>query len=218
MTHWGWYWKIKKKHNPKALCSWFSEIDSFEMFKNKEGLEWVRRSQDRVLLEIPRYKFKAMLEENDDIRVVFEQGTYIIPVESKPCNFGGFYRFFHCPQCNSRMRKLYCLQGRYLCRKCAKLSYYSQQLRPLKRTRYMQYKATDYLKNRAGSLEQKPPRMRQHTFQKLRRKYLLYDQRGFNEGVRELREWYGAKIERFVEGYFPPSTLCDIFDFDDERP
>lgn len=33
MTHWGWYWKVKKKHIPKTLCSKLTAIDSFKLFK-----------------------------------------------------------------------------------------------------------------------------------------------------------------------------------------
>lgn len=33
-THWGWYWKIKKHHKVKTLCSQLLSIDSFKFFKN----------------------------------------------------------------------------------------------------------------------------------------------------------------------------------------
>ena len=64
MTHWGWYWKIKKQHSPKALCSSFGfmEIDSFSMFKNKELVRLIREGNDRIALEIPDYKFTATLQ------------------------------------------------------------------------------------------------------------------------------------------------------------
>lgn len=178
MTHWGWYWKVKKRHRRKALCTWsqFNEIDSFQMFKNKEGMEWVRKSPSKLLFEIfYPYELKATLLENDSLRMDYESGSYKIPVEKKLCNYGGYYRFFHCPNCKKRMRKLYCLKGIYLCRKCAHLGYYSQRVRPSKRCLTMMGEIKDKLKNRGGSLESKPPRMQQHTFKKLKAKYYDYE-------------------------------------------
>lgn len=209
MTHWGWYWKIKKKHKPKATCSRFSltALDSFDLFKNKEGIAYTRNAKDRTILEIPRYKLKAALMEDDSLAVVYDGGSYIIPVETKPCNYGGSYRFFHCPQCNARMRKLYCMEGKYLCRKCANLGYYSQRLRPNELCFYMQDKVKAQLKNHAGSLDQKPPWMKQHTFQKLRIKYVNYGQKEANITHQEIFERFGI-VE---DAYFPPSDLYDAY-------
>lgn len=117
MTHWGWYWKYRKQHIPKGLCSWesWNTIDSFEIFnKNSEGLVWVRNSANKVLFEIfYPYKLKACLQADGSLEITSEAGCYIIPMEKKPCNYGGYYYFFHCPNqnCRRRMRKLYCLKG-----------------------------------------------------------------------------------------------------------
>ena len=35
MTHWGWYWNVKKKHIAKKLCSNLRSIDSFKIQKPK---------------------------------------------------------------------------------------------------------------------------------------------------------------------------------------
>lgn len=95
MTHWRWYWKVKRKHKRKALCTWFifSEIDSFAMFKNQQLVQFVRESADRVSLIIPQYNLQATLD-NDNLHVVYDGGSYVIPVEKKPCNFGGFLSLF----------------------------------------------------------------------------------------------------------------------------
>lgn len=164
MTHWGWYWKVKRKHKPKKLCSSLAVIDSFEMFKYKEGLEWVRSSKDRICFKVFQNNVIAKLMDDYSLNVSYDRGSYIISAEKKTCNFGGHYYFFHCPQCDKRMRKLYLFEGKYLCRKCANLGYYSQRLRPSERNAYMSYKIKDFLKDRAGSLDQKPPWMKQHTF------------------------------------------------------
>lgn len=177
MTHWGWYWKYRKEHTPKRPCSDFGlcEIDSFDMYKNRELIELVRNSPDRRSFEVPRYKLKAtLLAGSDSLRVDYERGSYIIPVERMPCNYGGYYYFFRCPQCKTRMRKLYCLEGRYLCRKCANLGYLTQRLRPSRRCLAMARKIKDKLEGMAGSLERKPPWMKQRTFKKLKSRHFEY--------------------------------------------
>lgn len=212
MNHWGWYWRIKKQHKPKALCSRliFSEIDSFNMFKNKELVRLVKESKDRICLIIPRYNLTATMQDDNSLIVNFDNGSYIIPVEKKACNYGGFYHFFHCPRCQARMRKLYCIEGAYLCRKCANLGYYSQRLRPSERCAEMSYNVMRYLKNQAGSLDQKPPWMTQREFQKLRRKFVKYDEKRFHQLNKELRARYGSKFETdFTDYYIPPDNVYD---------
>lgn len=216
MTHWWWYWKIKKKHTPKELCSWlrFCELDSFDMFKTKELVRLVKESEDRVCLQVPKYDLVAILQDNDFISVTFNNGSYIIATEKKPCNFGGYYYFFHCPQCNLCMRKLYCIDGKYLCRKCANLGYYSQRLRPSERLARQRYKVEEHLTNYAGSLDRKPPRMKRHTFQKLRSKFVKYDEMQFNATRAELLLWYGTKAKLFLgDPYYllVPSNLYDAY-------
>ncbi len=214
--NWYWYWRIKKQHIPKSLCSafWLSEIDSFDMFKHPEAVQLVKESADKLSLSIPRYSLKAFLQDDDSLLVQYSGGSYAIPVEKKSCNYGGFYRFFHCPKCDKRMRKLYCVKGMYLCRKCANLGYYSQRLRPSERCKNASYDIENFLKNRGGSLKQKPPWMKNSTFQKLRRKYVEYDEMAFNATDKELRDWYGERAEYLIgDPYFfhVPSDLYDAY-------
>jgi len=61
MAHWGWYWKIKKRHKRKRTCSGIDTIDSFDMFKNKVGTQ---ACMGKVAYEIPRYNLKATLHED----------------------------------------------------------------------------------------------------------------------------------------------------------
>jgi hypothetical protein len=206
--HWGKYWR-SKNHKPKSLCSGFPlcEIDSFDIFNSQLFVQFLKHAKSRIILEIPKYHLKASLLPNNHLHVIFDGGSYTIPVEQKPCNFGGFYNFFHCPKCDKRMRKLYCLDGQYLCRKCANLGYYSQRLRPSQRNAHMSYNVKDFLQDKAGSLNQRPPWMKQYIFQKLRRKYIKYDQKYFNEVCKELMEWYGER----GDWYFPPSDMWDAF-------
>lgn len=73
MTHWGWYWKVKKKHVPKRLCSEesFHAIDSFEMFKNKEFIKLIRSSIDKVSFAIQKYKLVAKLQDDNSLSIQF---------------------------------------------------------------------------------------------------------------------------------------------------
>ena len=211
--NWYWYWTIKKQHKPKSLCSgfWLSEIDSFDMFKHQEAVQFVRESADKLSLSIPRYSLKAFLQDDDSLLVQYSGGTYVIPVEKKSCNYGGFYCFFHCPKCNARMRKLYCIKGMYLCRKCANLGYYSQRLRPTERCKDASYDIEKFLKNRGGSLRLKPPRMKKHTFQKLRQKYVRYDQLAFLAHSKELLDWHGERARIYLNYYRPPDDMYDAY-------
>lgn len=108
MTHWGWYWKVKLKHKPKDLCSYqrFAELDSFSLFKNKQLVEFVRTSKDKTCITIPAYGLVMSLTADDDLHVKYHDGTYVVPTESMPCTYGGSYRFFRCPDCARRVRKL----------------------------------------------------------------------------------------------------------------
>jgi hypothetical protein len=73
----------------------------------------------------------------------------------------------------------------------------------------MSLRVKDFLKNRAGSLRKKPPRMHHSTFQKLKIKYVKYDEQRFNEKNKENLAWFGSDIERFIDCYFPPDGVYD---------
>ncbi len=186
MTHWGWYWKVKKQHKPRKSCSAFITIDSFEMFRNKEGVEWCR---NKVAYEIPRYNLKAILL-NSSYQVEYNEGSYSILFEQQACNYGGFRYFFHCPRCDKRMRILYCKDGKFLCRKCLNLGYYTQRLRPSERCLIMAMKVKESLKNRAGGLYRKPPWMKRKTFETLRERYFDYDDKWMEERDKEFIQKY----------------------------
>lgn len=207
MTHWGVYWKIKKNHKAKKFCSQFPVINSFDMFKNKQGLELTKHSKDRTVLEVPGYNLRAILMNDNSLSVSSDVGSYIIRTEKKPCNYGGFYYFFHCPQCDKRMRKLYLVQGKYLCRKCGDLKYYSQRLRSSVRALCNFLEIEESLKNKGGSLSKKPPRMKRYSFRRLQRKSLKYDEKYFHAANKELLTWYGAKILPYIEDFYIPPYL-----------
>ena len=73
------------------------------------------------------------------------------------------------------------------------------------------YHIEDSIKRQGGSLEQKPPWMKKTTFQRLRIKYVKYDEKGFNECNKECRAWFGPRVERFIDWYFPPYNMFDVY-------
>ncbi len=180
--------------NRKRLCSSFISIDSFEMFKIKQGVELFMNS-NKVNMYIPKFGLKTKLF-SDRINVEFESKDniieYDITLEKQACNYGGFKYYFHCPKCQSRMRILYCILGAFVCRKCANLGYFTQRLNEFYRSQEAARKVEKKLIDRAGSLKVKPPWIKKRTFKFLRGKYfdkLLgenYD--GFSK---EIFEQYG---------------------------
>lgn len=206
MAHWGWFWKVKKQHQSKTVCSnrGLLELDSFRMYNDYKQVESVRQSPDQCALWIPGYELKAYLQDDDSLLVEYQGGSYTILVERIPCNLGGYYYFFRCPKCNKRMRKLYCLRGQYQCRKCGDLCYYSQLLRPSERFCIQRINIKNYIKARGGNIEldRKPPRMHYRTFQKLKDRAEYYEAKSGIALHKELREWHGAKAEQAIDGWF----------------
>jgi hypothetical protein len=201
MTHWGWYWKIKKKHIPRIVCSELPSIDSFKLYKNNmiAGFSvqpWAIRAAPTA----------------DHLKVTYRNRkaySYLISIEKQACNYGGFRYFFKCPLCHKRMRILYFAeQSVFLCRKCLNLSYLSQRLRPTERYRYMSNKIKEHIKNKGGTLDnnQKPSYMHKDKYQKLKSKQLYYESKSHQALIKELREWYGARIEPYLD------NPCDYAD------
>ncbi len=185
MTHWGWYWRVKKKHKSKALCSQFTCLDSFQFFKQK-GAIGLSVSNDK-------YAVQAMLDGEKFI--VTGSHNYEITIEKLPCRFGGFCFYLHCPHCKARMRKLYCCHGVFLCRKCLKLGYYSQRLTPCLRYGHMQVKVEAKLKQLGGDTWQKPKWMRKDTFEKLRNLYWEYGSKHDEAFEKETWAMFGCSVE-----------------------
>lgn len=197
MAHWGWYWKVKKKHVARKLCSSLISIDSFKFYKNNtmggfsvQPLE-VNAEPTSNHLKITYRKRKEY--------------SYLIPIEKQPCNYGGYRSFFKCPLCQKRMRFLYFAeQSLFLCRKCLNLSYESQRLRPTMRYYYMTQKIKDSMKDKDGnlSLYEKPFGMHKDKYEKLKSKQFYYEAKSKQAITRELRKWFGAKAEPYLDDFF----------------
>ncbi|MFA6991423.1 MAG: hypothetical protein WC192_05245 [Candidatus Babeliales bacterium] len=191
MTHWGWYWKIKIKHKPKSLCPSYFCLDSFSLFKIKGSFE---ACINKVSLEMPPYKLKATLLY-DKYSVEYSGGKYEIPIEKQSCNYGGSRYFLHCPKCNLRMRFLYCKDGLFACRRCLKIGYFTQRLRPSIRCIIMESKYVNKIKLMGGDNYKKPPRMKSVRYDLLRERCRNYENKFENAVRKELLEWYPKKRE-----------------------
>ena len=77
----------------------------------------------------------------------------------------------------------------------------------------MGFRIEKYLKDRGGSLEQKPPRMKLHTFRKLKKRCVDYKEKRFHAGRKELMTWYGIEGLDNHYGLFVPNELYDVYDF-----
>lgn len=197
MAHWGWYWKIKKKHISRSLCSKLPSIDSFKLYRNN------------MIAEFSVQPLEIRAESTaDHIKVTYRNRkaySYIISIDKQACNYGGFRYFFKCPLCHKRMRILYLgEQSVFLCRKCLNLSYLSQRLRPTERHIYMSNKAKEHIKNKGGNLDtnQKPAHMHKNKYKKLKDKQFYYQVKAQKARNKELRLWYGAKIEPYLDDFF----------------
>jgi len=202
MTHWAWYWHIKKKHRPKTLCSELSHLDSFKLFKSPEVLGF----------DTDPHTLKARIVDGV-LRITHgkrKNYSYTIPIDKQSCYFGGFRYFFKCPTCLRRMRILYMIKGAFICRICLNLAYQSQRLRPTVRYWTNYKKIIDLVKSKGGSLDdrQKPPRMRKHTFEKLKRNAFHHQDKSDLELRKELRQWYGSKTEPY---------LSELYNYEDEE-
>lgn len=180
--NWGWYWHVKLQHRRRKQCSGFVTLDSFEMFKNRARVD---EYHGRIVYEIPQYQLKIM-SSPDRYSVTYYGGSYAIPIDKQPCNYGGYRYYFRCPGCNNRMRLLYCNEGIFLCRKCLNLCYFTQLLKPSDRCLAMANKVERKLNDKAGNLDRKPPWMKRTRFNYLRRKFFVYMDEKYLETISRL--------------------------------
>lgn len=196
MAHWGWFWKLKKKHQARTLCSKLTSIDSFKLLKNDAFAGFIVQPMD-IKANLQKYELRITYRKR-------KEHSYIIPIDKQPCNFGGFRYFFRCPLCQCRMRMLYLTdKSIFLCRQCLNLSYKSQLLRPTRRYDYMNEKITNVIEKQGGDTSwNKPKRMHTKTYERLRSLHHYYEHMSHNATNKELRAWYGAKMEPHLDGYF----------------
>lgn len=189
--------------SPESFCV----LDSFSLFKHKGDIDLVKASHDRIVFLVPAYNLVATFQDDNSLKVQYCDGSYILKIERKTTNLGkAYYSFFLCPACSTRVRKLYCIQGKFLCRKCGHLGYYSQKLNFYDRLMYMQIKIEAILQSKGGSLERKPPWMKCRTFKALKFKKEMYEARYYYAAELELAKHMGLKPPR-LEDYLPWSVF-----------
>lgn len=124
-----------------------------------------------------------------------------VPVEWRPCRFGGMRPFWRCPTCGRRIVVLY---GRrtFTCRACSHLTYDSQRERGPDRAQRRANKIRVRLGGEAGwgQFPPKPPRMHQRTYDRLLDRVLVADAE-----TDDYAELLLARIERAERGE-PPSN------------
>jgi hypothetical protein len=193
--HWGWYWNIKKKHTRRKTCSSKTVIDSFKILQH----------ENYVGFKIPQFEILAV-RFDDHLKITFrkrKEHSYSVPIDKRPCNYGGFRYFFRCPLCDTRMRFLYFgEQSLFLCRKCLNLSYDTQLMRPTTRESHNSRKIEKFLESKGGSLYTKPKGMHQKRYEKLVALHTYFEAKWRAEGNKELRLWYGPRIEPELDKYF----------------
>lgn len=174
----------------KRLCSdaTLYPIDSFQMYQ-RSRLEVMLQSSDYHSLRVPAFDLDAYLQNDYSLLVRYRSGSYIIPVERKPCNFGGCYYFFRCPCCSKRVRKLYCIDGVYQCRSCGDLGYYSQLLPKWRRGLRNIFAIERQLKEQGGSLYRKPPHMQYNTYQRMQLRHTEYEMQYFHDAMHRYISW-----------------------------
>lgn len=108
----------------------------------------------------------------------WEEVIETVYFEWTPCNFGGYRYWFLCPNCNRRVALLYGAGKYFLCRKCHKLAYGSQQ----ETKAYRMLRKARNIRRRLGANESlrypvntKPKNMHWKTFDKLRFLVMEYE-------------------------------------------
>lgn len=91
---------------------------------------WYRYSKTTVerCLRLEIRNFKSLeIDSGDSFPLSLNNGiTQHIEITKTPCNYGGFRKWFVCPNCHSRCAFLYNKHSFFCCRKCNNLAYSSQ--------------------------------------------------------------------------------------------
>lgn len=102
------------------------------MKKLVENLPRIDIKDIKELLAESREKYKVEL-------TISNKYIQEIDITSTIGNFGGFVYWFVCPGCKGRAKKLHLSQNEnvFLCRHCHHLAYRTQNLRDLRKTKYI---------------------------------------------------------------------------------
>lgn len=105
-------------------------VDSFDpVLSEGGGALFVCADGMTQLIEFDRYTdYGPDLESDREIVELWSPDwSQTVELSRKENGFGGSQVFFLCPACGERRRYLYLAGDRFLCRKCSRLNYQSQQ-------------------------------------------------------------------------------------------
>lgn len=176
MTHWGWYWKVKQQHTPKTLCSDVPCLDSFALAK----------------------VVKIGDHDRHNCAVTIDDVQHTIRLQRDSCHLGGYRYYFITPCCDKRMRKLYYVEQRFGCRACLKLAYRTQRLAPSRRNAAMSKKVEGYIKQRGGTVYDKPKSMHHTTWQALKSRLYQYND-VYEHALREELSKYYPSMRKILQ-------------------
>lgn len=103
-------------------------IDSFEAGKIEGSSVLFAAQKGRTLVfDCDHYTEYGLHTEQEIVELWSEGWTQSLDLARIPSGLGGSRAFWLCPVCGGRVRYLYQTGPRFLCRKCARLNYKSQQ-------------------------------------------------------------------------------------------
>lgn len=103
-------------------------IDSFEAGKIEgSSILFAAQKGGTLVFDCDHYTEYGLHTEQEIVELWGEGWTQSLDLTRIPSGFGGNRAFWLCPVCGGRVRYLYQTGSRFLCRKCARLNYKSQQ-------------------------------------------------------------------------------------------
>ena len=161
-----------------------SELKRYKVLQRGRIGPWSWRTEDReitrqVILDYGRLR-DGELEIIFDYRDAFRRQR--VPIVTTDCNYGGTRPWFRC-LCGRRVGVLFDGVSAFVCRQCLGLGYACQQQAP----RYRPMLRAQSIRRRLGgtgslmdSFPERPRYMRRKTYEKLRRKSLVAEQRALS--------------------------------------
>jgi hypothetical protein len=170
MSRWWCYWR-KKGHMPKRIVESYHSIDSSKLYAFKEGEELTVHGCKIKLFS--SYSLFSLPSESEY--------RYRISAVTTPCNYGGHRHWFLCPipKCKRRSKKIYLFsEGVFICRKCLKLAYSTQNRSKLDRIIDKKWALIRKLGADSDCIldNQKPKGMHWNTFEKIRSEIASLDE------------------------------------------
>lgn len=150
-------------------------------------------------------KYLDIYQDADHVEIFPPKSTRgaVVELSHKNNGFGGWQTFFLCPECGERVRFLYLAGQRgFLCRRCARLNYRSQQRTKDSMVNYddgMKY-VRRYLSlplqpidgfTFCGWIPERPRYMRRSTYLRHMRRFLKYRMRHEERTLSDLRRIIG---------------------------